>query len=938
VHQEYENAEVSEYENNAIIQSIKDKELKKRVLSIIDKIFSRKEELWGYIKYLQMVDHGEIHTRNVVNLLTRFLVFSQSKLLNELTDMEKFCLIFAVWFHDVGGRGLPEEDKKFLDFLYTRGEHPWVGEEIFIEKAPSFGFSKEERRIIAEIIPAHSSREDIDKLPKEVSVNNQKVRPRLLASILSFMDACDTQQRRVGGEEGVEDALKEIEIREKEVEKNLEKTKEELEEKKKQYEMLKLKHKKKEISKLEDKIKELEKDKNLYEAYINFYKEAPKHFYKHLSVKEVYFTQESVILEPNYYIRIIYPEGKSFMEYFNLALEDIRKEYERVKKYFNEYEITIREIRTYDEKRDNKKELEKQLSKRIKFKVGEKFRGHLEKLKKDFEEKKPIDGKSLSSYYVESSFKLTKGETWNKKDEEVEGEEWKIEDFLKDDKRWRVVIGASFGLGKTSFVQYLANKLANLCLSNESECSYFPIVVKLSEVEDIKNYFVYNQENLDHFIQNIIENESRNVLLILDGLDEYKSEIKDLFNYITELHNKYEKVKVIVTSRLVDVPRDYIEEYVRLMPLIEGEVNEFFKKYGVKLNYKKCEELGLSRAEITKPLFCWILGMISLDHPYELTLNPKWSSGMKRSLLYYVFIHSLIKGKHKKEMDKFKEYYYVEKELLRYTAAIKNLYKELDEEKLKSKLAKMYKKETEHLEEYLEPLITSYFYRSSQEIVSKKIEFIHKSFEEYLLAEYYYESIRDGKMYRLNAGEPSIETMEFLKGLIDILKNKEAKEFLRKIDENPLIKDEDRQKIIENSRRIAESESIIIKADEEEKEEEIWKEACISSDDYAKLWWHRWIALSVFAWLHENETIDKQKIVSLINLSSHLMPWYVKNLERINLRGANLKRANLGRADIREAILERADLSEANLGEANLERANLERADLSGANLIGALR
>jgi len=178
------------------------------------------------------------------------------------------------------------------------------------------------------------------------------------------------------------------------------------------------------------------------------------------------------------------------------------------------------------------------------------------------------------------------------------------------------------------------------------------------------------------------------------------------------------------------------------MPFSEEKVNEFFKKYGVELDYKKCEELGLSREEITKPLFCWILGMISLDPLYKLTLNPEWSSSMKRSLLYYVFIHSLIKGKHKKEMDKFKEYYYVEKELLRYTAAIKNLYKELDEEKLKLNLAKIYKKEIKNLEGYLKPLITSYFYRSSQEIVSKKIEFIHKSFQEYLLAEYYYESIR----------------------------------------------------------------------------------------------------------------------------------------------------------------------------------------------------
>jgi len=567
-------------------------------------------------------------------------------------------------------------------------------------------------------------------------------------------------------------------------------------------------------------------------------------------------------------------------------------------------------------------------------KIRKELEDYLETIKKDFEEKKPIDEKSLSSYYVKSSFKLTKGETWNKKDEEVKGKEWKVEDFLNDDKRWRIVIGASFGLGKTSFVKYLANKLANLY--NESERSYFPIVIDLSGREGVKSYFVYGQKSLDYFISNIIENESRNVLLILDGLDEYKGEIKDLFDYITGLHDKYEKVKVIVTSRLVDIPKEYIDEYVRLIPFSKEKVNKFFQKYGVELDYDKCEKLGLDKEEITKPLFGWILGMISLDPSYKLNLNPEWSSSMKRSILYYVFIHSLIKGKHKKEMDKFKEYYYVEKELLRYTAAIKNLYKELDEEKLKSKLAKMYKEETEHLEEYLKPLITSYFYRSSQEIVSKKIEFIHKSFEEYLLAEYYYESINDNKMYRLSVGEPSGDTMEFLKGLIDILNDKEAKEFLRNVDENSLIKDEDKQKIIENSKRIAESEAIIIIADEEEKEEEIWKEVYVSSDDYVELWLYRWIALSVFAWLHENETIDKHKIESLIGLSSHFIPSHLKNLERIDLSGADLSRANLSGADLSGANLSKADLSRANLSGADLSGANLSKADLSRANLTGA--
>ncbi|MCR6692777.1 MAG: hypothetical protein MRT15_10320 [archaeon YNP-LCB-003-016] len=351
--------------NNEVIQSIRSEELKERVLSIIDKIFQGKEELWGYIRYIHMVDHGERHTRNVMDLLTRFLVYSQRQLLNELTDMEKFCLIFAVWFHDVGGRGLSEQDEKFLNFLYTRGEHPWVGERIFIKMATRFGFSDEERHIIGEIIPAHSSKENIDKLPKEAIVNNQLIRPRLLASILSFIDACDTREQRVGGDEGVEAALEEIKVMEKDVRKNLKEMKDDLEEKRYLYEILKLQHEKDKLSRLRKRMRKLERKIELYEAYLKFYREAPDHFYKHLSVREVYFTPESVILEPNYPIGKVYPKGRPFMDYFNMALEDIRKEFERVKGYFNEYGITIKEIRAYDENRNYVEEVKKQQSVKI---------------------------------------------------------------------------------------------------------------------------------------------------------------------------------------------------------------------------------------------------------------------------------------------------------------------------------------------------------------------------------------------------------------------------------------------------------------------------------------------------------------------------------------------------------------------------------------------
>ncbi|BAZ30969.1 pentapeptide repeat-containing protein [Cylindrospermum sp. NIES-4074] len=60
------------------------------------------------------------------------------------------------------------------------------------------------------------------------------------------------------------------------------------------------------------------------------------------------------------------------------------------------------------------------------------------------------------------------------------------------------------------------------------------------------------------------------------------------------------------------------------------------------------------------------------------------------------------------------------------------------------------------------------------------------------------------------------------------------------------------------------------------------------------------------------------------------------NLSGANLSGADLSDANLSRADLSGAYLSRADLSGADLSGAYLSSANLSRADLSGADLSDA--
>jgi hypothetical protein len=68
----------------------------------------------------------------------------------------------------------------------------------------------------------------------------------------------------------------------------------------------------------------------------------------------------------------------------------------------------------------------------------------------------------------------------------------------------------------------------------------------------------------------------------------------------------------------------------------------------------------------------------------------------------------------------------------------------------------------------LSTILSTYFF-STAEYTEERIEFLHKSFSEYLIAEYYIESILDERLYRLNIGIASSETISFLDDLLKLI-------------------------------------------------------------------------------------------------------------------------------------------------------------------------
>lgn len=583
---------------------------------------------------------------------------------------------------------------------------------------------------------------------------------------------------------------------------------------------------------------------------------------------------------------------------------------------------------------------------------------YLKEAKRPFEEKNPLDGKALKEYYIKNQTILTSTETWNKEDNEIKGQKWNIEDFLRSNRRY-IVIGAPFGMGKTTYVKHLAHTLAK----EFDRYGYVPLFVRLREwtEEEIKNGTV--GLSLGKTVKEALEeiaSAGAKPLLILDGLDEFGGDYSAIYNWIQKLHEEHKNLKVIVTTRLnAGIPEKlHIKSYVRPLGFSEEQVEEFFKRYGVNINLDELRK-HIYKIDLSKPLFCWMIAVSSVraGNPEMLILEDD-DPNKRRAFFYYTVTHLLLRGKHLREVSKGLSLYEREKEFLRLVAAYMNFMKYLEKPETYEGLVEgignfgMDLKE----ESSLEPFITSYF-RLHETIKGKIVEFIHQSFQDYFLAEYYYENIINGKYWRLNVGVPSRETLHFLEGLASLSLDEKAKEKLRKIDEN--IAGFLNERIMEKARDIAELDSIVLPPYITEKgfsesitKREIWTVAP-SSRSLSELLLHRWIALEALGEEGrrnvKTETFEyliksSQDLVNLFSLSGADLRetdlsganLIMANLAGTSLTGTKLIGANLISADLREADLSGADLSEATLRGADLRGADLTGAKLSKAKLSGA--
>jgi uncharacterized protein YjbI with pentapeptide repeats len=551
-----------------------------------------------------------------------------------------------------------------------------------------------------------------------------------------------------------------------------------------------------------------------------------------------------------------------------------------------------------------------------------------------------LDNKTLEELYIKNETILVRPETWNKRNEELlDFKEWKLQDFLQSNQRL-IFVSASYGMGKTSWSYHLAADLAKKNL-DQMYSDYIPIHVPLrhgfTRVND-------DGDSLDAILS-CLKSDTK-ILFILDALDEFEeNDVYNIKDIIATHQVNYINSKAIITTRPNDDFKMLVEpdKYVRLLPFTVKQVNIFYKKYGIDLDCDSCVSLGLDSDEIFKPLFCW---MISLAYVKNKTLIISKETTLNRVWLFYTIIHDIVLGKHISELGTFgySKHALDEKLALRKIAELKHIYGDELSKKTILNILENFGSGNGFNDEILkvfDKLISTYFSTSTGTGYEERIDFIHRSFEEYLLAEFYIYCIQKSETIRINMKLPNEVTLQFLDGLLHLLRTKDKNLFDYANRLAKTYADFDAislcNKLVSLSRSCFEDKEVYIN-------NRINIEYPNINEPYDNLTIHRWISVAVLNRLENFYKLDTDLFFKLLKSSQGSIPDYIVRIENIDLSGhifeGDTSNYNLTKANLMNSVFHGTfygtNFSGADLTGSKIEQgSNFHGCDFSGANLKG---
>jgi uncharacterized protein YjbI with pentapeptide repeats len=555
-----------------------------------------------------------------------------------------------------------------------------------------------------------------------------------------------------------------------------------------------------------------------------------------------------------------------------------------------------------------------------------------------------------------------------------------------------IVIAGSFGIGKTSAMKMLSADYATEYLNSDSDSLSFPYIPILVSLEKEKENNGKEFSDLDRTLNKIAPagNEpakNRRILILFDSLEKYNITSVKIGDKIEELRRDkgFRNVRAIITmnlnQQLLSDQNIKVKSYTRMLPFNSEQLDKFFEKYEVKegehlLTHERAIELDLPVQEMFRPLFAWIFSYQETSEDSRVKIvKKKWTSKMKKAWMYYIFFHRMIAGipmewHTDNDIEKRNEQYLYEKYLLRAVAALKQIH-DLPHEKpipVQDVEKEIKSFAIPDVDFDIDKVKKSYFLSVHHKGMEKMINFVHESFSDYLLAEYYIwtilidKKLKLNKDLRLNIGFPNRETIDFLEGILDILNEDDedvenyissTQTFVKGLltsfrfsEELSVAKEE---LITFTSNLIKKRHIIFYKSDDNpdknQSSEGMWMKVDSNDENYKLFWIHRWICLYILNKLIPKEGLRvrinddedlKERLATLIRYSGNLVPGYIKNLRYTDLSGADLRKANLFRADLSHANLRKANLFRADLSGANLKYADLSEADLTDVNMSDA--
>jgi uncharacterized protein YjbI with pentapeptide repeats len=489
-----------------------------------------------------------------------------------------------------------------------------------------------------------------------------------------------------------------------------------------------------------------------------------------------------------------------------------------------------------------------------------------------------LDKKTLADMYIPNHCRLSEKKTWNLDDDTtslINDKDWCVNEFLESSERY-IVIGAPYGIGKTYFSFSLASNLAAEALRHFSSAVipiHIPMRFKFNRIDDKGN-------NLESILS--LVPRQRKIVLIFDGLDEFGDEhkIRGFYKFMIGKLTKYPKSKSIVTTRLNSNTPDILnfDYYVRMLGFDNNQINQFFQKYNISLKADKISKSGLGPNEIGKPLFC---NMISILYERKKKIIMSERLFLNRTLLFFEIIHSIILGKHVKEADNYghRKHHLDEKNVLRKIAELKYIYEDkLTKQLLLYSIKRSNDRINTNILEVFERLITTYFYKITANNYEERIDFIHKSFVEYLLAEFYISCLLVGKPNIINMKSPKAETIQFVTGLLELIrsKNKVFGEYQKRLSQFFSIDSSDHLLASLMSISVDSFNNDSIRLNNSRDYPDI-------IEPYENISVHRWFSLFVLNKLGKEFKPDKIKFIKLLKSTQSNIPDYLINLNNIDL-------------------------------------------------------